>query len=225
MKTGLLASFVTALSFAALAQGTVYFSNRVSPGLDAPVYFPDGVTKLSGSQFAVELLVGSSPNEMASLAITGVLTNAPGYFDGGLVNTFVPSGSNAFFRIRFRTLTTFLPEPSYSYDWFWAKESPSFSGVVGDRASPGILSGLGTEPLILGVPRLSIKPTETNTMVISWDAPSSAYALSADYSLEQNPGHDQSDWTTVTNLTLLPSSSEAILPKPDKTMFYRLSIK
>jgi dipeptide/tripeptide permease len=115
VKTRLLAFLVTTLSFAALAQGTVYFSNRTLPGVDAPMYFPKGVTEAMISQLTVELMAGTNPTQLTSVATVGFLTNSAGCFDGGVVPTLVPVTTNAFFQIRFRTPET---GTAHIYDGF-----------------------------------------------------------------------------------------------------------
>jgi hypothetical protein len=200
---------------AALPQGTVYLSNRVVPSVDAPVHFPGGVTKEMVSRLTVELLAGTSPTTMVSVATVGFLTlsNSDGYFDGGVVSTFFPVTTNAFFQIRFETPATEIPQ---IYDGFLWGASPVFSGSLGDTNTPGVLSGLGTVPLVLAVPRLSIRSTQTNTPVVSWETPTNGYGLFAIYELEQNPDLNETNWTAVTT-----NSGSTLSP----SMFYRLSIK
>jgi len=213
MKTRLLALLVTTLSFAALAQGTVYFSNRALPGVDAPVYFPKGVTEAMISQLTVELMAGTNPTQLNSVAMVGFLTNSVGYFDGGVVPTLLPVTTNAFFQIRFRT-----PETGtyHIYDGFLWGASPVFSGSLGDANAPSALSGLGNRPLVLAVPQLSIRFTQTNSFEVSWDAPTNDYGLFAVYSLQQNPDVNETNWTAVT-------TNRGTASQP--SMFYRLSIK
>ena len=127
MKTGLLASLVTAVSFAALAQGTVYFSNRVSPGVDAPVYFPGGVTEAMISRMTIELLAGTTPTTLVSVWMAGFPTNSDGYFDSGVIPTILPATTNAFFQIRFVTPG---PEQYHIEDGFLWGASPRSRGCL-----------------------------------------------------------------------------------------------
>ena len=164
------------------------------------------------SRLTVELLAGTSPTNMVSVAMVGFQTNLDGYFDGGLVTIPVVT-TNAFFQIRF-----FTPEAGtyHIYDGFLWGASPVFSGSLGDTNAPGALSGLGNRPLILAVPRLSIRFTQTNSFEVSWEAPTNGYGLWAVYSLKQNPDLNETNWTAVT-------TNSGTTSQP--SMFYRLSIK
>jgi len=65
------------------AQVALLFENV---DLYVPVYESDGVTRLKGSQFMAELLVGPSVDNLVSLSQTGFLTGlGVGFFNGGSV--------------------------------------------------------------------------------------------------------------------------------------------
>src|SRR5690348_5935648 len=102
MKRSLLICFALVPISFALGQGTIKFDN-LQPGLplNAPVYLPDGVTKLSGSQYLAELLGGPSANSLSHVSSTGFLTgNGAGYFDGGtVVINSVPPGHTAWVQV------------------------------------------------------------------------------------------------------------------------------
>jgi hypothetical protein len=229
MRTLAFAALFVGVSTTALAQGTVYFSNRATPGVDAPVYFPGGATGAMISQLTVELLAGTNPAALTPVATTGFVTGAPGYFDGGVVSTLLPVTTNAFFQINFRTTATFLTNPHDKNVWFLWGHSPVFSGSLGDTNSPGLLSGLATGPLVLAVPRLSIRPTQTNTLVLSLEVPpTNGYGLSAVYALEQSSGVNGTNWTAVPSgyASDAPAANNGtIIPPTQGTMFYRLAIK
>src|SRR6516162_6059584 len=82
MKMFAISLLALSLHFAVRAQGTLEFQNvNAAAGVNAPIYQADGVTKLSGSQFTAELLVGLSASSLSSIATTGFLTgNGAGYF-------------------------------------------------------------------------------------------------------------------------------------------------
>ena len=78
-------SFATVFVVGAFAQGTVNFAN-FGVGLNAPVYYRDGTTKVAGNAITAELLAGSSHSLLQTVATTGFLTGAAaGYFQGGVV--------------------------------------------------------------------------------------------------------------------------------------------
>jgi len=103
MKKLLVAGWTLAQCVAAVAQGTVLFSNQdPASGTDFAFYLADGTTKLSGSQFMAELLVGATPSlSLPAVAQVGFLTGAnAGYFNGGVLS--VPGlapGSAAYVQI------------------------------------------------------------------------------------------------------------------------------
>jgi len=139
------------------AQGTVYFKDFGPLGLNAPVYESDGVTPLSGPQFTAELLEGSSPDVLASIAITGFLTGAgAGYFNGGVqtINTVAPRTS-AWFEVRvWNTVSgaSFLEAQASGLGNSWW-QSAAFAVQTGGGAinpfPPGDLTGLGNSPVYL----------------------------------------------------------------------------
>jgi len=73
----------TLVGLTAFAQGTVNFAN-VGVGLNQPIFASDGTTKLT-TGFTVELMAGTSATTLGSVATTGFLASAPGYFAGGTV--------------------------------------------------------------------------------------------------------------------------------------------
>lgn len=88
------------LGLAAYAQGTVNFSN-LGVGLNAPVFFNDGTTKVPSTGFTAELMAGTSAANLASVATTGFLSTAPGYFSGGTVALpGIPGATTAFLQVR-----------------------------------------------------------------------------------------------------------------------------
>lgn len=73
------------------AQGTFYFANHVSfPGgldVEAPVFAGDGITRLSGDRYQVQLYVGNEAYTLKPCGNpVGFMTGAQaGYFDEGVV--------------------------------------------------------------------------------------------------------------------------------------------
>ncbi|MGH7971662.1 MAG: leucine-rich repeat domain-containing protein, partial [Limisphaerales bacterium] len=93
------------------AQGTVTFAN-LGDGLNQPIYLSDWTTKVSGPGYTAELLAGTSAANLQSVATTGFLPSALGYFDGGVVTIpDIPAGSPAFFEIRVWSMAS---GPSYA---------------------------------------------------------------------------------------------------------------
>jgi len=224
MKKLILTAALGVACFSAFAQGTLNFAN-FGGGIDVPVFLADGVTKVPGPKYAVTLLGGPSAYSLAYIAVTPFLTNAAGYFDGGIINIpTVAGGDVAFLRLEF--LDNDLLHLYHVPEWpapplfIWG-QSPVFTVVLGDANAqpatpPALLSGLGTAPLILGAPRLEIRRADTNTLTLSISNPPSPYVLSTLYLLEQNPTLNETNWITATD------TLGGTLPRPDGNMFYRL---
>jgi hypothetical protein len=156
MKTHFAILLVIALSLTAHAQGTIYFSN-LGPGVNAPVYLSDQVTKISGSQFQAELLGGRSVDSMTSLSTLAFGTGAiagyiqfpttveiPGVFPWQTAWVQVKVWNTVSGATFDRALASGLP------DSWWA--SSVFSVVTGggfQGPPPTRLTGLGTSPVYL----------------------------------------------------------------------------
>lgn len=100
MKKTIILGLVLAVgAITSFAQGTVNFANA-GPGLNAPVFQSDGITKLS-SAYTAELLAGTSAGSLTSIATTSFLSAAPGIFTGGTqtINSLTPGGPG-FFEVR-----------------------------------------------------------------------------------------------------------------------------
>jgi hypothetical protein len=68
MKTLIVATAVTCMAWATLAQGQFVFGNKnllASPPIDAKVFKPDGVTPLSGADYWAQAYVGTSLDSLA----------------------------------------------------------------------------------------------------------------------------------------------------------------
>jgi len=66
-------------------------------------------------------------------------------------------------------------------------------------------------------PRLSIRLTSTNTLVLSWPASSTGF------NLQQNSSLTSNNWMTITNTpAVINGRNEVILPAPLGTQFHRL---
>jgi hypothetical protein len=154
--------FILALSTLPLckmnAQGTIDFANYAGGrGVNAPVYQSDGTTKLLGSQFLAELLVGPAADSLASIATTGFLPgNGAGYFNGGTqtVNGMAP-GSTAWVEVRvWNTLSggSFLQARASGLPDSWWESAVFSVGLGGGTINPSLpaaLTGLDNSPVYL----------------------------------------------------------------------------
>jgi hypothetical protein len=153
----LLVAFLCALAcLAAHSQGTVRFAN-LGPGVNAPVYLSDQVTKASGSQFQAELFGGTSIDSMTPLstlafgvgAIAGYIqfpttVEIPGVFPWQTAWVQVKVWNTVSGATFDQALASGLP------DSWWA--SSVFSVVTGggfQGPPPAPLTGLGTSPVYL----------------------------------------------------------------------------
>ena len=66
IRVTFLSGMLFAVTVQLLGQGTVYFSNRVTDIEDAPIFWIDGVTKLSGSRFMAQLYAGPTAGSLVS---------------------------------------------------------------------------------------------------------------------------------------------------------------
>ncbi|HEV2210409.1 MAG TPA: hypothetical protein VG167_16665 [Verrucomicrobiae bacterium] len=81
-----------------MAQGTVSFTNY-RQGLNAPVFQPDGITKLSGPNYVAQLMAGPSADSMQLVGspVPFLTGSAAGYFVGeGIAIPNVPHGATAY---------------------------------------------------------------------------------------------------------------------------------
>jgi len=102
-----------AITVAVHAQGSVNFNNFVSGSVNAPVFAANGVTKLSGTQFAVQLYGGAVTSDATSLSAIGAALNfrtgaGAGYVSGGGERDIaaVAPGANATIQLRAWDTTT-----------------------------------------------------------------------------------------------------------------------
>jgi len=124
---------------------------------------------------------------------------------------------------------------NYSVDWFTVDGGGgtssggvySLSGTIG-QPDAGKLSG-GTYTLdggfwgivaavqTPGSPLLRVELTATNTVLITWPAPSTGFAL------QENPDLNMVNWTGVTNVPAVAGGEkQVIISPPDGSRFYRL---
>jgi hypothetical protein len=88
------------LGLAAYAQGTINFVNvNNGVGLNSPVTFFDGTTKVPTTGFTAELFAGPDAGSLVSVATATFI--APGYFNGGTatINSVLP-GAVATLQVR-----------------------------------------------------------------------------------------------------------------------------
>ena len=91
--------FALSANMTCFSQGTVNFSN-VGPGLNAPVFASDGVTRLSGPQYQAMLVVSTTLTSFTPVATTSFLTgSAAGYFTGGSQIIPVPGGHSFYYAV------------------------------------------------------------------------------------------------------------------------------
>ena len=137
------------------AQGTVNFINIFGNSVNAPVYMSDGVTPLSGPQFMAELFAGPSQSSLASIATTGFIPSAGGYYNGGTqyINSVLP-GTTAWVQVDVwntasgatfaEAKTSGLPNSWWQSSVFTVITGGGFQGPM-----PAILTGLGNSPVYL----------------------------------------------------------------------------
>ncbi|HEV2209263.1 MAG TPA: PEP-CTERM sorting domain-containing protein [Verrucomicrobiae bacterium] len=100
LATALLGAAVAATSY---GQGTVSFKNYFGhPTTDPAVFFSNGTTRVTGSQYIVALMAGPSAGSLAQVATTPFLSAAAaaGFFQAGTVAIpTVAGGGTAFIQI------------------------------------------------------------------------------------------------------------------------------
>lgn len=153
----------------AAAQGTINFINfNAGAGLNAPVYLSDGATRVSGPNYAAQLMAGPSPGSMMLVGSpTPFLTGGgAGYFSGGIVSVpTVPGGGTAYVTVVAwdttlgGTTTGATPDEAFAYKQsghgnIWAESGVDrygvvhpFTAITGDPlgnppTAPGLLVGL-----------------------------------------------------------------------------------
>lgn len=113
------------------AQGTIFLSNRDSrTGLDAPIYYPDGTSRISYN-LRVEVLAGRDPGNLAT------------------VLPMVPMEENGYWRPQTLTLDSMAPgETAYvQVRAFWEGFGMSYDRAVAERLLHGSFDIL---PIVLG---------------------------------------------------------------------------
>jgi hypothetical protein len=152
----------TLASQMAFAQGTVVFQN-IAPGFNDPVLYGDGVTKVSGAGYTVELLAGPTASSMAPIATTLLGTTSAGYFLGGVqtISTVAGGGvADILIEVYKTSAGSFAAAQAMGglNNWLWSNGGSPFTVVTGDPNAtppglPAILTGLG--PLIFESPEPS----------------------------------------------------------------------
>ena len=224
-----LASILSATGF---AQGTINFANLVpnpaGTGLDAPATYGEG-TGISGSVITAELLAGTNPTSLVSVARAGFLTNAPGYFNGGIVTlTNIAPGGTGFFQVR-------LWETSYgsfaavqaANTGVWAQSSifQSVTGGAGTPPSPPTpLTGLVPIQLwaypLVPIPILyTSRTTYADIMLIFQPRTGQTYLI------EQSL--DLANWTTNATVSGICSCEPAFIrvPASNARAFFRVHVE
>lgn len=217
-------------TFALVAQGTLHFTNKSQDsGANWPAYQGDGKTLLSGPQFIVELVVGTNPAVMMVVAQTNFLTGVnAGYFDGGVVtlSNVAPNGTvylqariwNAAFGSSFSSVSaTALPNSA----WL----APVQQGYVGQdtNSAPGLYFGhLAPVELFPPLPLLESE-VSSNDLTFFWRP---TWDGGPTYVLQQSPSLTPASWVAVgvsPTWNTGKSRFECSVPKPQKSVFYRLA--
>ncbi|MBE0544087.1 MAG: PEP-CTERM sorting domain-containing protein [Verrucomicrobia bacterium] len=101
MKKSLLTLGCLLVGAVAYGQGTINFANIAGAAVNAPVTQNDGLTRLAGAQFQVQLLAGSSADSLTAIATAPFQTGGgAGYFVGGTqVVPGVAGGATAWVQI------------------------------------------------------------------------------------------------------------------------------
>lgn len=226
MKTRWAVWLAITWSLVALGQGTLTFVNINSgAGLNAPILGLDGKTNLQGADWMVELLVGPDLDRMSSVATTGFSTQAPGYFNGGVVT--IPKmapGSNVWCVVLVFSRVPFASLVGTPINFFYSASEP-FQVVLGggmQRGPPDLpapLVGLTSFDLAL---RLKSQLTSTNTLALTWSGFDRAI-----YRLEESPGLTPGHWVALTNVPNLGApyflgKFSVTIPPPQGSIFYRV---
>lgn len=107
---------VSVVTVSALAQGTVNFNNNVWTGTSSrPVFAPDGVTRLVGTDYVAQLYFGTVGTPAASLQPIGnvgrfrvVTTASPGTWSGSTITLpGIAAGQTAALQVRVWNATLF----------------------------------------------------------------------------------------------------------------------
>lgn len=89
------------------------------------------------------------------------------------------------------------------------------AGVAQGTGQPS----LGVYRLDVPAPPLGISTTQTNSVVLTWPAPTIAFAVQQTHDLNSN------NWVTLTNTPdLVASMNQIVLPAPPQNTFYRLTV-
>jgi hypothetical protein len=123
-------------------------------------------------------------------------------------------------------LTTYLPDSSNAlpYQFFTtnitattSNEILSFHGI--DNTSSILLDNVSMTLAVTPAPQLDLSLSPTNTLVFTWTTATAGYLLQATASLSPT------NWVTLTNAPVTAgSSNQIVLPTPDSTQFYRLTL-
>jgi hypothetical protein len=87
----------------AFAQGTVFFANRLSAAIFAPVYASDGTTALSGAGFSAQLFAGSDATSLTAVGSPLPFRTGAGAGSWAGIDVTVPTvapGASAFLQVR-----------------------------------------------------------------------------------------------------------------------------
>jgi len=137
MKGVFVISLLVLSNIMVYGQGTIWFLNRVvgPGGVDSPVFYIDGITKLSGTGFLAQLYAGPTAATLKPIGASMHFLTGPaaGYFDASgvdptrVVSNVVP-GEIAWVEVRAWELAT-------GDTWETARirgASPMFSVITGD---------------------------------------------------------------------------------------------
>jgi hypothetical protein len=137
------------VTVASHAQGLINFRNRVGTTINAP--FQLNGANISGANYSVELLIGSTAESLSVVATGSIAATGPGYVQpqAGVVVTGIAGGANAFAQIRAWDTTTGATYAAASVKGASAVFAVTLGGGGTPPGPANDLTGLGTNPIAL----------------------------------------------------------------------------
>jgi hypothetical protein len=165
-----------------LAQGTVIFNNRISGTLNAPVFGPDGTTRLDGANYWAQLYAGPDASSLAAVGTPTPFraTTAAGFWQSAALGVpNVAPGALAVMQVR----AWFSGAADGTADWTTYDAARTAGQAYGSSANFNISLGGGNPPLpdanILGNTELTTTPLPDNFASFSLVPEPSVFVLGA----------------------------------------------